>query len=253
MRELELAYFRGDNAYIYQNRYASDAAYALTTQYVMANDPLGLLASFTDDDLFGNYLVDVDGVLSVSRELLDSILEISFLESEISLSSLGRPTILDIGAGYGRLAHRLVQGVPNIKKVFCTDAVPESTFLSEFYLKFRGVNEKAVVVPLDDVGQKLRSEKVDVAINVHSFGECRFEAILWWLDLIAANKITYLFIVANGDGLGSTETDKTNVDYLPAILERGYRLVTREPKYYNSPMVQKHGLYPTYYFLFQRQ
>jgi putative sugar O-methyltransferase len=252
LRELELAYFRGDNAYIYQQRYASDAAYALTAQYVLANDALGLLTRLNDDDLFGNYVVDFDGILSVSRELLDSVMEINFLESKLHLSNLASPVVLDIGAGYGRLAHRLVQAIPQLRKVLCTDAVAESTFVSEFYLKFRGVQDKALAVPLDEIEQKLREHQVDVAVNVHSFGECRFESIIWWLDLIKKNRIQYLFIVANGEGLGSTESDKTNIDYLAAILARGYKLAVRQEKYFGAPSVQKYGLYPTYYYLFER-
>jgi len=252
-REIKLTHFRADNAYVYQKRYANDATYALTTQYVLAHDSFGLLTRLPEDELFGNNVIDFDGKLLVSRDLLDSVLEISFLQRELNFASSPQWSMLDIGAGYGRFAHRVVAAIPNLDRIFCTDAIAESTFISEYYLKFRGVDGKAMVVPLDEVEDTLSNTRVDLAVNIHSFGECTLTSISWWLDLLRANKTRFLFIVANGEGLGSTETDKTNIDYLPVILESGYRLKTKEAKYCDSPSVQRHGLYPTNYFLFERQ
>jgi putative sugar O-methyltransferase len=252
-KELRLQEFRADNAYIYQKRFASEAAYALTTQYALQHDGLGLLQRLRDDELFGNCLVSFDDDLFVSRDLLDSVLEINFLNRELNLADNPELTILDIGAGYGRLAHRLVESLPNLEQVLCTDAVAESTFVSDFYLKFRQVEHKTQVVPLDRIESTLSGARIDLVTNIHSFGECTLDSITWWLDLIALNKIPYLFIVANGDGLGSRETNGTNIEYLPAVLERGYELKIRQPKYVEAPSVQKHGLYPTSYYLFEHQ
>jgi hypothetical protein len=254
-KELNLKEFRGDNAYVYQKRYACDAAYALTTQYLRwaQNDELGLIEKLGDDALFGNYLVNYDDELFVSRDLLDSILEINFLNRQLNLVGQTELRMLDIGAGYGRFAHRAVESIPNLQQILCTDAVAESTLISEYYLKFRRVEHKARVVPLDEVKEVLADSKIHLATNIHSFGECTFESISWWLTLVAASNIQFLFIVANGPELGSRETDHTNIDYLPAILEKGYRLKTRQSKYAASRSVQKHGLYPTYYYLFERE
>jgi hypothetical protein len=145
----------------------------------------------------------------------------------------------------------LVQALPKLKRVLCTDAIAESTFISEFYLRFREVDRKAQVVQLDEIERVLSNCAVDLATSVHSFGECTFASINWWLDLLEANQIKFLFIVANGIGLGSTEVDKTNVEYLPAVIQRGYRLRIRQAKYSDSPSVQKYGLYPTYYYFFE--
>lgn len=252
-RELRLDSFRDDNPYLFQKRFSSDAAYALTTHYALAHDELGLLSKLDDDDLFGNYLIDFDDQISVSRDLLDSVLEINFLNRELNILDMTPLTVLDIGAGYGRLAHRMVQALPRLEHMLCTDAVAESTFLSEFYLRYRNVEDKASVVPLDEIEKVLASSTVQLATNIHSFGECTLASIKWWLDLLEANSIKFLFIVANGEGLGSTEADKTNIDYMPAIVERGYQLKSRQPKYAGSPSVQKYGLYPTYYYLFERE
>lgn len=36
--------------------------------------------------------------------------------------------------------------MPNLQRYLCTDAVPESTFVSEFYTKFRAIQSKVTVV-----------------------------------------------------------------------------------------------------------
>jgi putative sugar O-methyltransferase len=250
--QLRLDQFRRDNVYVHQRRAASKDSYILTARYVQSVDKLGLLHILRDDHLFGNYLISFNGGALVGRDLLDAVLEINFLNDQIDLASLSNPVILDIGAGYGRLAHRLVQAIPKLEAVLCTDAIPESTFLSEFYLKFRGCESKARVLPLDEVERELRNRRIDIAVNVHSFGECPLQSIQWWLDLIRFNQIRYLFIVPNGEALESWETDNTRINYLPLLLARGYKLVVKQPNYAQSPSVQKHGLYPCYYYLFER-
>jgi putative sugar O-methyltransferase len=250
--ELKLDQFRGDNVYVHQNRSATEASYILTASYVQSVDKLGLLHTLGTDNLFGNYLVSFNDDLLVSRELLDAVLEINFLNDKLGLAGLDSPVIIDIGAGYGRLAHRIVQALPQLETVLCTDAIPESTFLSEFYLKFRGCESRARVIPLDEIEEQLDNQPVDFAINVRSFGECPLRSIKWWLDLVSANRIKYLFIVPNGEALGSWEPDNTSIDYLPLLLDRGYKMVVKQPNYMGSSRLQKHGLYPCYYYLFER-
>src|SRR5436190_8784088 len=77
----DLRYFRGDNAYVWQLRgpNADPGAYALATYYVKSMDSLGLLSQLAEDHCFGNFAFDIAGKL-VSRDLLDSIIEIYFLE-----------------------------------------------------------------------------------------------------------------------------------------------------------------------------
>jgi len=250
--ELKLDQFRADNAYVHQRRAANDASYFLTAQYVQSVDKLGLLGTVGDDDLFGNYLVRFNGDLLVGRDLLDAVLEINFLNDQLGLADLDSPVILDIGAGYGRLAHRLVQALPKLKRVLCTDAIPESTFLCEFYLKFRGCESKTRVIPLDEVEATLENQPVDLAINIHSFGECTLRSIKWWLDLVSANRIKYLFIVPNGEALHSWELDDSRINYSSLLLERGYKMVVKQPNYAGALRVQRHGLYPCFHYLFEQ-
>ena len=74
-------------------------AYALTTYYVKSIDKLGLLDQLVEDDYFGNFTFLVDNK-KISRDLLDSITEIYFLEKHLNVSSLVGLKVLDIGAGH---------------------------------------------------------------------------------------------------------------------------------------------------------
>ena len=252
---IDLRFFRGDNAYVYQYRDGNqEVNYALTTYYLSKVDELGLLQKLDEDGLFGAYVFDVNGK-TVSRDLLDSIVQISFLERHLGISRMPRLNILDIGAGYGRLAHRMTQALSNIGTYICVDAVAESTFVSDYYLRFRGVAERAVVVPIYDLEDKLANTPIDLAVNVHSFPECTLASTVWWLDVVRKHGIRYLLIIPNSDSHGgtmllSTEKDRDRQDLLPAITSRGYKLKVLEPKYADSS-VQNHGVTPTYQYLFE--
>src|SRR5207253_2638738 len=134
---------------------------------------------------------------TVSRDLLDSIIELDFLDRHLGLLNRRAVTILDIGAGYGRLAHRATAVVPGLTEYFCTDAIPHSTFLCEFYLRFRRATQKTQVVALDQIDQILNDREIDIAVNIHSFSECRLEAIAWWTSRLARSRIEHLFVVPN--------------------------------------------------------
>ena len=253
-REVDIRSFRGNSAYVWQQWDVADPfRYGLATYFTRLHDRLGLFERLREDGLFGAETYDVDGVL-VSRDLLDSISELTFLDDEIRISERD-VTILDIGAGYGRLAHRATTAFRNVTYL-CTDAVPLSTFLSDYYLGFRGVDERASVIPLDEIAQALGGRHIDVAVNIHSFSEAPFSAIEWWLNLIAENDVRHLLLVPNTDTrLLSKELDGPKVNLRPAIEERGFELVRMRPKYV-SDFMQKHGLhgrFPMYYFLFARR
>jgi hypothetical protein len=247
----DVLYFRGDNHYVQQLRglyYGMNMnvmAYALTTYYVKSIDKLGLLDKLEEDDLFGILCFSIDNRL-VSRDLLDSIVEIYFLEKYLGVSSSKRLTVLDIGAGYGRLAHRMVNALPNIAAYLCTDAVPVSTFISEYYLRYRNLENRAKVVPLDEVEHALRNYSVDIAINIHSFSECRVPAIEWWLSILAKYRVPYLMIVPTFPYL---RTDQ-GIDFGDIVEKHGYKLIAKEPKY-RDPVVQKYAINPTGHFLFE--
>ncbi|MEM9291644.1 MAG: hypothetical protein AAGD01_08185 [Acidobacteriota bacterium] len=259
-RSLKLTTFRGDNAYIWQLRGLVKAAqYALTTHYLEKHDPLGLLDTLEEDGLFGAFTFDIDGRI-VSRDLLDSVVELNYLHQVFKARGLDlhRPGLrfLDIGAGYGRLAHRATTAFPNLHYL-CTDAVPQSTFLCDYYLTFRGA-EQTQILPLDQVREALLHDlqeqgPLDLAINIHSFSEAPLAAITWWIDLLAEAQVQRLLIVPNtGQDLLSTEADEERLDFRPVIEERGFQLENVRAKFEHSDAVQRYGVFPSWYFLFGR-
>ncbi len=249
----DLRYFRGDNAYLWQlrGRNADLGAYALATYYLRSIDELGLLSQLGEDQYFGNFAFDIGGKL-VSRDLLDSITEIYFLDRHLRIASDARDfVVLDIGAGYGRLAHRMLTALPSVRRHVCTDAIAQSTFICEYYLRFRGLQERARVVPLDEIEAALAAEPVDLAVNVHSFSECQPAAIDWWISLLAKQRVKYLMIVPNPLEYGGTVLVTNHGDDMRTIAERhGYREIAKDPKYLD-PLVQEHALMPTWHFLFE--
>jgi hypothetical protein len=253
-QDLNFAYFRGDNAYIWQTRGVEldlAMAYAFSTYYVQTIDTLGLFAKLEEDGLFGAITYTV-AQKKVSRDLLDSVMEINFLDRHLKLSRMAHVNVLDIGAGYGRLAYRLVTGLPNVQ-VLCADAIPESTFLCEYYLRYRGAPERARVLPLDEIETIVMTTPIDIATNIHSFSECTLESIEWWIDLISKAKIKYFMIVPNAkDKLLSMEPDKSKKDFSKVLERGGYNLMATEPVYATDTLASLYGLYPDRsYYLFR--
>jgi SAM-dependent methyltransferase len=172
----------------------------------------------------------------------------------LGINSFDELRLLDVGAGYGRLAQRIVEAFPGVKEIVCTDAIPESTFLSEFYLKFREVESKTVVIPLDQIQDEMRKRagQIDVAVNIHSFSECTLASIRWWLDLLRSAEIPRLFIVPNfAKRLVSTEVNGKREDFGKILPDYGYRKVFEQAKFVKAPELQKTGLYPTWYYGFE--
>jgi len=244
-----LAYFRGDNPYVFQRRGPNrhELGYALTYYATKADDREGLLDRLSEDELFGIHAFDIDGRM-ISRDLLDSVGEIAFLMRHAGLGTAAR-NVLDIGSGYGRLAHRIDQALDEVR-VFATDAFAASTFLAEYYLRFRAC-ERASAVPLDEVEALLASRSIDLAVNVHSFPECTPAAIGWWAELLSRHKVPRLFVVPNGEGeyTGGCRTNRGE-EIEPILAAHGYRLALRSPRY-RDPVVRRYGLDPVDFFLFE--
>lgn len=247
--QLELANFRGDSQYLFQARGTPEAAYALSAAYVERHDTLGLLSMLEEDASFGALTFAIEG-RRISRDLLDSVLEIEALASWLGRERLAKARVLDVGAGYGRLAHRLSAWSREVE-VVATDAVPVSTFLCEYYLGYRGCT-RARVVPLHEVQAELVSGGFDVAVNVHSFGEAPRAAVAWWLEQIAAAAVPRLLIVHAEPELFAAESDLSRSSYADVLDRVGYRRVALRPKYAHSETVQRLGVFPAWYHAFER-
>lgn len=247
--QLDLALFRADSQYLYQGRGTPEAAYALSADYVARHDTLGLWEMLSEDGAFGAQSFRLEGRL-VSRDLLDSMLEIEALAGWLGAERLAKARVLDIGAGYGRLAHRLCGWSPEVE-VVAVDAVPVSSFLCEYYLGYRGC-ARARVVPLDEAAAAIAEGGFDVAVNVHSFGEAPRASITWWLAQVAAAEVPRLLIVHGDEGLYSVESDLSKRDYADVLERLGYRRVALDPKYAHSATLQRLGVFPAWYHLFER-
>jgi SAM-dependent methyltransferase len=253
VRTQDIAHFRGDNAYVFQVRGEDHTiagnynvvGHLLATYYVKSIDCYNLLDTLAEDNAFGNFVFEIADHV-ISRDLLDSIIEIDFLDRHLGLMSRQNLTILDVGAGYGRLAYRLSAAVPGLSEYICVDAVPYSTFISEFYLTYRKAVEKTRVVALDEIDWVLPDKDIDIAVNICSFPECRLEAIEWWVSRLARWNIKHFLVSCINERLENMWGE----EFSSIVEGHGYRPLIREPKY-RDKFVQKYAIAPIYYSLFE--
>lgn len=249
----DLTNFRGHSAWVWQrgNPGLHGRAYLLAAYYVLVHDRLGLMEKLTEDGAFGAVAYEIAG-RQISRDLLDSILEINFLDRHLNIVSRPSHSVLDIGAGYGRLAHQMLTAIPSLENYLCADAIPESSFVCEYYLRYRGLEGRFKMVPAPEIDAALDLARADLAINIHSFSECSLDAVEWWMGRLAAHAVKHFMIVPNACGHdGQVLLNNAGEDMLPLIERSGYRLVAKEPKY-SDPEVQKSALNPTWFWLFER-
>jgi len=229
---LDLRYFRGESLITWHYREplrVTELKYYLWLRYIGERDHLELLNRLVEDGAFGCWHFRYAGHPPVSRDLLQSINEISFLDRELGIATMDQLAVLDIGAGYGRLGHRMTTALDNVTDYCCADAIPESTFLSEYYLRYRDCIPPARVITLDRVAQ-LEPGAFDLALNIHSFSECPLAAVEWWIGQLSRLRVPRLLIVPNEpEALLSLEADKTRRDFGPMLERAGYHLARREP------------------------
>jgi putative sugar O-methyltransferase len=254
-RNLALAYFRGDNVYVWQYRQVKGdlrVRQYLAMLDIRARDRLGLLRRLGEDGLFGCWTFRYAQSPDISRDLLDSVNEINYLNDMLQLEQRTRFSVLDIGAGYGRLAHRFSQAFgERISAYHCIDAIAQSTFLCDYYLRFRGVPADVRAIRLDQYQEQLAGH-YDLAVNVHSFSECTQAAVRWWLARLAERSVEWLLIVPNDpEQLLTTETDRSKRDFLPDVLAAGDRMVDKRPVHQDDALRELIGV-RDHFFLFQR-
>jgi SAM-dependent methyltransferase len=230
---LDLRWFRGETLITWhyrESRRVSELKFFVLLRHVQERDELGLLDVLEEDGAFGCWTFSYPGRGRVSRDLLESVNELAFLERELGLTARHDFSVLDIGAGYGRLAHRMAEAFPNLRDYCCVDAIPESTFVSDYYLRHRRCVPPARVARLDALDTELLPGAFDLAVNIHSFSECTLDSIAWWVALLRRLQVPRLLVVPNEpDGLWSLEPDGSRRDFAPLIEKAGYRLVRREP------------------------
>jgi len=248
--KVNLLRFRGEDDYVSQAYLRNTLQrYEFSTAYVEAIDPHGWLRALSEDNKFGVKLWPVLDGVNVSRDLLDSIIELAFLEETLGLRPGQAARALDIGAGYGRFAHRFTQAFAQ-GRIHCTDAIATSSFVCEFYTRYRGC-ERATVVPFDEL-DGLQAGQFDWAQNIHSWSECTVSWVRFWLDRVTDLRVPHLFIVPHFAGFTTRENDGSTGDYGPELARHGYKLVVKRRKFCRSQIADRHGIYPADYYLFQR-
>lgn len=193
----------------------------------------------------------VDGKV-VSRDLLDSIVELSFLASFYEdlargaglcgdeAGALKHASVLDIGAGYGRLAHRFQELWP-LASVDCVDPVIESVRVCLKYLDFRDVLGIVSSSPAEHCGY-------DLAINTHSWSECSHESVCEWIAWLRDHNVPRLFVVPHPTPvmLGTYDEERGGgygPSYHSDLMAAGYRVV----HHWNGP-----ECWPRDFYLFER-
>jgi hypothetical protein len=261
----DLQSFRGENEYVWQyvqrgNRTAAPGQmrlrYYVYAQYVRDLDHRELLGNrLTEDGQFGCFNFRYPRMPAVSRDLLDSVNELYFLDRHWDLFRRDDVRVLDIGAGYGRLAHRMLMATDSVRRYTCVDAVPRSTYLSEYYLRFRNLfgfqGARGAVVPLDELDASLSQESFDLALNIHSFSEMSHSAIAAWVGLLAKLGPPWLFVIPNEQEMLSREATGARREYRTLIEEAGYRLHATEPTIRDADVADLYGACD-HFFLFRR-
>lgn len=254
--QVPLTAFRGDCAYVWQWRDLNvPVAYLLTAYYLRTIGAGEVLNRLSEDDYFGAYTVSTGDGYVLSRDLLDSASELWFLERWTGILSGKIDCVLDIGCGYGRLAHRIAQSCSAVRRILCADSIAESTFLCEYYLRFRGVNQQALAIPVTDIDAVVAQAHPQLAVSIHCMDESCLRATTWWIRLLKQHSVRYFMLVVNDSACKGTlllgiEPNGGRADFGLEILRCGYRLIAREPKY-SDRAVQRFGVSPAHYMLFE--
>lgn len=223
---IDLERFRAHNQYLEQR---GEFPYKGVVEYLKQSGRWNLEQWHVEDGAFGCVTGEVDGRL-VSRDMLDGMCEIAFLEKSILPMSGLR--VLDIGAGYGRFAHRLLELWPKAF-VFCTDTIEVSRLACQKYLAFRKVTRAMVVRP-EDV--PLWLPRLNLAVNIHSWSECTLDEVRSWMAVLDDISMPLLFIVPHDGGELMTWGGPS---YKPDLARHGWKLRSEwvgpacQPKYYS--------------------
>jgi SAM-dependent methyltransferase len=253
-RGIDIQNFRGEPGFLSQMWGGmTEARYWATFDYADADS---LMRWLGEDSEFGCITFEHRGT-KFSRDLLDSIFEMRFVMDSLDLGQGSDIKLLDIGAGYGRFIYRCAIMLP-YGRFFGVDAVPLSTFLCEYYLRYRHDKGRtcyhAKTVRLTEL-DSIRPG-IDIACNMYSFSEMPLSAVNFWLNFCADLNIRYFMLVPHSPDFihphfVTSEPDGSHLDYYHLFEQHGYRLIRQQPKF--PPELAPQMIYSTTYYMFERK
>lgn len=239
---IDIQNFRGEPGYLSQRWGGmTDDRYLASYDYLRHDETLDSFRhdmGYGDRPDFGVVAIRSDAAY-ITRDFIDSCIEIGFLWDILHWSPGDAIRVLDIGAGYGRFAYWLTRVFP-VWSVDCVDAVPISTFLCDFYLKYRGVKSDTRSIPLHKMNQLENSTRgISVACNMQSFSEMPLAAVQYWLDLCVDLGIRIFFLEPHAGDLihphfVTSEVDGSHLDYYSEFERHGYKQIARMSKFPQS-------------------
>lgn len=245
-RGISVVTFRDDSLFLWQRGYeAYDDRLREYATYVQSIDTQGLLGRLKEDGAFGARTARTVDSIAVSRDLLDSIVEIYAFERLAGLVSRTGLRILDIGAGYGRFAHRVIEAGLNIGAYWCVDGVPLSSAICEYYAAQRQLGSAVKI--LDALAARDSPHlRADVAVAIHSLSEMPLSAVEGWLEVASRAGVRDLLIVPNEpDSLQSMELDRSRRPLDAVIAHAGFErrdsLTLVPPEAFASGPVDRFG------------
>ncbi len=216
--------FAANPIFVEQNSVPEERFRELAEKVILMEpyDPDGM----TRDAEFGARVVDTC-LGPVTRMWLESMVEIDFILRHLPEQSKFT-RVLDIGAGYGRLA---VPMTNVFSQVACVDAVPISTEVCRRYCS-QFAPFKVNVFSIGEFERDYRDLNFDLATNIHSFNECKLSQIENWLKALEVMQVPYLFTVSHGQMDHNPEPSyRSYGDDHPSfrpLLEARYDLIAEE-------------------------
>jgi putative sugar O-methyltransferase len=119
------ASFNGLSAWVYRTYVA------MYSDVVRRQDPLGLLDRL-DEPALGNPFAIVHRGRRISQDLCNSVHELYSVLGPDGTTALQRPAFAELGAGYGRLGHVILEAVP--AATYTVIDIPPALYLSQRYL-----------------------------------------------------------------------------------------------------------------------
>ena len=160
----------------------------------------------------------------VTRMWADSNVEYDFLQRHLNKFFLQNATVMDVGAGYGRLA---VSMSPHVKQFIAVDSIPVSVACCKDYVATWARTDNIQILSVEDLYLMYKQNKVpkiELAMNIHSWNECSLETIEEWLQTLVKFNTDFLFTVSHGQ--------------LDARFERAYYSWSNGASY--RPLIEKY-------------